>query len=94
MNLMNQREKLIELCRIAIMTMLQSRDGSGYVEVANYLLANGVVIVNRCKECEFCEKSYFKGETYYGCSNSSGLIDVYSDTFCSYNKRKCDEQND
>lgn len=89
---MNQREKLIEL--IDAITH-NSYPHSVLSEDADYLLANGVVVLPcRCKECEYESKCIRRMEFENSCTKESFKHEIrlfdYSPVldFCSYGKRK------
>lgn len=87
---MNQREKLIELLDIAF---LDSDDNYGVPDreqVADYLIANGVVVLPcRCCECEHCDIGQNDIEQWCICQLHFGkYIDVDPTDFCPYGKRK------
>ncbi len=78
------REKLIELLSGF------SIDTAEAVEfVADYLIANGVTIPVRCKDCKHFWES-FSGT--HSCKLHKGLVGTKYDTFCSYGERRTDER--
>ena len=91
---MGMREKLIELigqaqdCGCDVTDVVEMN----YVENAvliDHLIANGVTIPVRCKECVWCEK----GKDYEPYCNhpTDGMHDVQMDDFCSYGERRTDD---
>ena len=92
---MGMREKLIELigqaqdCGCDVTDVVEMN----YVEndvLADHLIANGVTIPVRCKDCDFrifddvCKEYY--------CNNAYGLNGAIEDnSFCSYGERRTDE---
>ena len=57
--------------------------------VVDHLIANGVTIPVRCKECVWCEK----GKDYepYCSHPTDGMYNVQMDDFCSYGERRTDD---
>lgn len=52
-------------------------------KIAENLIASGVTIPVRCKDCE----EFYKGR----CENVLGLPNPYPGSFCSMGKRRCDD---
>lgn len=71
---MEQREKLIELLRDCY--------GINAIPTADYLLANGVVLPCRCKDCEHNKEN----ENYRFCEVNQRMIDRYG--YCQHAKQK------
>ena len=70
------REKLIELLK---------ESGVAFpISTANFLIANDVVPVVRCKDCKHY---HHYGEDVYGC-RTYGMMKTEHDGFCSYGERK------
>ena len=70
--MMEQREKLIELIR-------EAQKGNMLVQwgdIADHLLANGVVIPCRCGECEYSDVAYCR----------DGKTESKTDIWCVYNE--------
>ena len=85
---MGMREKLIE------MIAGYSIDTQEAVEfVADYLIANGVKIPVRCKDCKHYgwEQEPCHGRTQRFCKLHKGLVVVDKDTFCPYGERRTDD---
>ena len=87
----NTREKLIELLS---QVQYQGNAVHGYQdkyilnsELADHLIANGVTIPVRCKNCHRCGV-YTSGKLY--CKHQDGLTDPKPDDFCSYGERRND----
>lgn len=83
---MTQRERLIELLAP---TSLYFEE---FVALAEYLLANGVVVLPcRCGECKHhhWEQEPCHGKTVHYCDlpNMRG-VEIYKDSFCCLAKRK------
>ena len=56
---MTDREKLIELLESAESAIYWNSDDRCFIEkIADYLIANGVTIHVRCKDCDYYEKRY------------------------------------
>ena len=74
------REKLIEL-------LMQAKIGWTKAELVDYLIANGVTIPMRCKDCKsFTYDGYHK---HYYCSRAKGLrYAILPDDFCPYGERR------
>lgn len=105
---MTDRERLIKLYKEATtqyLDYLESIDQKGLIDTegrakftVDYLLANGVIVPVRCKECEhFTPKEKLNPIKYINpleadgfCENLDKYIDA--DDFCSYGKLK--ELND
>ena len=95
---MGMREKLIELLnKVQDMgvTVIPAGMGDRYdhvwnQKVADHLIANGVTIPVRCKECKWAE--YGKDYEPYCNHWKSGLYaNIKDDDFCSYGERRTDE---
>ena len=90
------REKLIELLKETPIAEINGHIAEAKVcfvshvfeSFADHLIANGVTIPVRCKECVWCEK----GKDYEPYCNhpTDGMHDVQMDDFCSYGERRTD----
>lgn len=85
---MTDRDRLIELIEQA--EGLKNNDFPSVEEIADYLLANDVVNVVRCKDCKYY-KTYemsvrWNGKTKYCCRTV--LLKVNPTDFCSYGELK------
>ena len=82
---MGMREKLIEL-------MDEYLYPSSVEGMADHLIANGVTIPVRCKDCKHCglEQEPCHGRTQRFCKLHKVLVVVGRDTFCSYGERRTD----
>lgn len=70
------REKLVELLESAESAIYWNSEDKGFVEkIADHLIANGVTIPIRCKDCTM----------EYGCRVAQWLGE---NGFCSYGERK------
>ena len=71
----NTREKLIELLRdVQYLGGLEEK-------IADHLIANGVTILVRCKDCKYWVEEF--------CDNPNGLdIGANATAFCSYGERR------
>ena len=56
--------------------------------VADHLIANGVTIPVRCKECKYRRGDFFGG---FVCRLHKGLAMVTDESFCSRGERRTDE---
>lgn len=94
---MGMREKLIELCEDVILSCKASlctdceHNHIDYpncmgVHFADHLIANGVTIPVRCKDC----KMLFRTHLAKKCAITR--IPVDDDDFCSYGERRTDEE--
>ena len=70
------REKLIEL-------LITAKDLVTLTRQADFLIANGVTIPVRCKDCAVPHNRFT------GCPNLNGLIPP-QDFFCAYGERRTD----
>ena len=84
------REKLIELL------MDMPSGNSTYEEeerrmeaVADYLIANGVTIPVRCKDCIYWEKATANKKGFLICTASG--MEIMADDFCSCGERRTDD---
>lgn len=88
---MGMRENLIELIRKADKEDHESQTQDvHYAFMADFLIANGVTIPVRCKECKYCidtPASY----TNIACSKGVNWRAVEPNHFCSYGERRTDE---
>lgn len=83
---MGMREKLIDLLMDLPITRLTYEEMEKYSgDVADYLLANGVTIPVRCKDCKYRILDLFGGHC---CRLHKGLAMVTDESFCSYGERK------
>lgn len=86
-----QREKLIELLMQDPELFFDKMGKSDYENLADYLLANGVVVLPcRCGECEYHDNygrygSYVGGDVHYCTKLKFGTRDS---EFCPYGKTK------
>lgn len=83
--MMEQREKLIELLDIAF---LDSDDNYGMPntgQVADNLIANGVVVPVRCRECVYWQSGENEAEKWEYCRRHR--IDIGPHSFCSHGER-------
>ena len=46
------------------------------------------VPVVRCRECKHYATADFDGNTLFGCTLHSAIVDITPDSFCSYGERK------
>lgn len=81
-------EKLIELLESAESAVYWNSSDKGFIEkIADHLIANGVTIPVRCKDCKYYEMHYGRGNM--GCSNNKAIwTQCPPDAFCSYGERK------
>jgi hypothetical protein len=97
---MGMREKLIEVMEDTRANAAWHR--WGYEESADYLIANDVVPVVRCKDCKHktvtsdgmvceCALPTKRMQDYY-IYGSTILARVEPDAFCSYGERRTDER--
>lgn len=94
---MGMREKLLELIG---RVQDEGRDYSDVVcsyptsngKLADYLIANDVVQVVRCKDCKIWEYHEINGRKILGKCQHFGRV-VKADDFCSYGERKDDATN-
>ena len=76
------REKLIELLsEVQYLGGLEEK-------IADHLIANGVTIPVRCKECKYRRGDFFGG---FVCRLHKGLAMVTDESFCSRGERRTDE---
>lgn len=54
--------------------------------IVDRLIANGVTIPVRCKDC----KHLYKGMDDYCCTSHRGLARICENSFCSYGERRTD----
>lgn len=85
---MGMREKLIELANEYFDSYpwyadIEDLNGE---EMADHLIANGVTIPVRCKDCSF----WHDFETHMDCRNPFGIGIPKPDDFCSYGKKRRD----
>ena len=83
---MGMREKLMEL--VATAPGQASYEIYSYVEIADSLIANGVTIPVRCKDCKYRRGDFFGG---FVCRLHKGLAMVTDESFCSYGERRTDD---
>ena len=79
----NTREKLIELlCDVQYLGGLEEK-------IADHLIANGVTIPVRCKDCRKCHtyKDVITGQLEYKCYLWNGSRNVDADMFCDAGER-------
>ena len=100
---MGMREKLIELQGALGKSVVWGYDDVtdtdyiNYEETAKNLIANGVTIPVRCKDCvsyqETMGKDSGKPCGYGSCFNPFAIITgiVYDEDFCSYGERRSDD---
>ena len=82
------REKLIELLMDAMPSCYSDTFAS---QIADHLIANGVTIPVRCKDCKWAE--YGKDYEPYCNHWKSGLYaNIKDDDFCSYGERRTDNE--
>ena len=75
---MGMREKIIEL-------LMQKGFGvEGATIAADHLIANGVTIPVRCKECKYL----YDELDDYCCTSHRGLARICENSFCSYGERR------
>ena len=92
----NTREKLIELIRMPV-TIFPDAVISPHItftlpyaeDLADHLIANGVTIPVRCKDCRKCHthKDFITGQPVYKCRLWNGSSDVDADMFCDAGER-------
>ena len=84
---MIDREKLITI--IEEVEGLYNNDFPSIEQLADGLIARGVTIPVRCKECEFSK--YFEESGKRKCRTQNGMCrTVTDDEYCSYGERKED----
>lgn len=85
--MMEQREKLIELLKQDPELFFDKMGSDDYENLADHLLANGVVVVLpcRCGECAYCEGGNALVNVLW-CKHLK--IWVSKDSYCSGGKRK------
>lgn len=77
--MMNNRDRLVKL-----LGELRYLGGLERI-IADHLIANGVTVPVRCRECLYFEN----GKDYVPyCNNWDGLREIKEDDYCSYGKRK------
>jgi hypothetical protein len=81
------REKLIELENDARMNAHWHGAKNQIEYVVDYLIANGVTIPVRCKDCKYRRGDFFGG---FVCRLHKGLAMVTDESFCSYGERRTD----
>lgn len=88
---MTDRDRLIELCDEKIRTMkFQNSDHwfdftEKIKEIADCLLANGVIVPVRCKDCKYCEK--WSDRSIF-CNKHIVFMGMNDNDFCSYGELK------
>ncbi len=89
----NKREKLIDL--LVDFVEVDVWDNGEFIEkdinfekIADHLIANGVTIPVRCKDCKYRRGDFFGG---FVCRLHKGLAMVTDESFCSYGERRTDE---
>lgn len=97
---MRMREKLIEMLgdiqlRGEAYTYyeiygMRLHDTVSNEEVADHLIANGVTIPVRCKDCKHYEKTTLGNGDRCMCNKFLGLTIPKPDDFCSYGERRSD----
>lgn len=65
-------------------------ESKGNKTIADFLVANGVTIPVRCKDCKYMEKT---PDGLRWCDVWSGINGMGDEGFCNYGERKQDEQN-
>lgn len=78
------RKNLIELVHNARMNALWHIVPNPSEYITDMLIANGVTIPVRCKDCKF-----FHDKGY--CTKTTGLTRIKPDYYCSYGERKDNE---
>ena len=89
------REKLIELIQSAVNGCATYWAGL----IADHLIANGVTIPVRCKDCKYAENMMPIGNSN-GClmgdcilrKEDDIIVTAWDDEFCSYGERRTDEE--
>lgn len=59
-------------------------------ETTKNLIANGVTIPVRCRDCEYYQKNKYDPEGAMWCKSWSDWLPTEPDDFCSYGKRRND----
>ena len=90
------REKLFELLKGTPHVVIWDEAGK---RIADHLIANGVTIPVRCKDCKYFVRDYRDMWCDYHTSNAAdprcdGACWVHEDDFCSYGERRTDNAND
>lgn len=63
------------------------------IDIADHLIANGVTIPVRCKDCEFSK--YYTESGVRKCRTYNGVYRTVSDDeYCSYGERRSDAETD
>lgn len=75
------REKLIELLKECFDTGRYSFD-----DIADHLIANGVTITVRCKDCKFWKDDILRDDDEIRCC-FIGMYMTKGDNFCSFGKK-------
>lgn len=88
------REKLIELLKLSPSCICDLCGEKGRFDevaeiIADNLIANGVTIPVRCKDCKHFWSS-FSGT--HSCKLHKGLVGTKYDSFCSYGERRTDDE--
>lgn len=82
---MGMREKLIELIQSAV----GGCDTYWASLIADHIIANGVTIPVRCKDCSYWEKATANKKGFLICPASG--MEIMADDFCSYGERRTDD---
>lgn len=92
----NMREKIVKLlCEASSLSVdAELFEDSSYAQQleieADFLIANGVTIPVRCKDCKHRVLDTVNGEDW--CNHTLGLCsEVYATDFCSYGERRLDD---
>lgn len=83
---MTDREKLIEKLDKSFAEQYEKRRLLTAQHTADYLLANGVILPIRCKDCIYAVECATKG--YFVCSAMTNFNYVRPNHFCSYGELK------
>jgi hypothetical protein len=87
------RDRLVELYAKAKRNMwgrIFHSDLERNMYIADYLIANDVVSVVRCKDCE--HSFFIKSCSKYECRKGCGAL-KFSNDYCSYGERRCSDES-
>ena len=92
---MGMREKLIDILRAGNRVGSYCAEEGALKRIANHLIANGVTIPVRCKDCKYnvanMKPDPLDMADYSDITCSYFMTDgMNSDDFCSYGERKCE----
>ena len=94
---MTDRDKLIELIENSLPKRIETFFRKDIEDIADYLLANGVIVPVRCKDCVYYTpivqaSTKWKSKTFYCTRNVN--VKINENDYCSCAKLKEREQND